>query len=699
VNSGPHSITLSKARDDDSDIVSRDIPLPASESESGSASSGMNLHDILFMLFRHKWKIITCATAGVLAATAIYFLFPFQYESQAKLFVRYVVDRSAVDESSQTAAKTLDSPSESAIGSEVEILTSSDLAMEVAAKVGANRLLPGADGKATNAAAALFISKNLQVTVIKGSSIISVLYKNKDPQLAVQVLQELVTRYFDKHLEVHRSLGAFDYVTRQTEQLRTQLNQTEGELKQLKSKAGITSLPEDTAALATELTKTQDELDSTEGELAAQKARVNEIQKLLAGAEAQQAGSVSPRPSNEVVREYQSLVTRVAHLREMETELLAKYTPENRIVKTKQAQIVQQEGETRALEKKYPGLIGTFSAAGSAQSSRPDIVSESAHLIELETKTETLRSRLSNLQGRATMLSEVGPKIAQLERQKEAEETNYKYYSASLEKARIDETLDPSRMPNISIVQAPSPPDKSKRDVKKVVLGLAAGGVGIGLALALLIEMVLDRTIKRPLELETRLRIPLLLSIPNFGFDGHRLRLHDSEDDSESVVAQDAEASELLRPFCESIRDRLGLYFEMNRMTHKPKLVGITALSKNAGASTLAAGLAATLAETGDGKVLLIDKPLSPKRFYDMMSEFKGSDLDYIIFDMPSLGDTSSTLPMSGFMDKVLLVVEAEKSNSQAIKRAYSQIAAKADVSVIFNKSRSYGPKWLEGEI
>jgi Mrp family chromosome partitioning ATPase len=137
----------------------------------------------------------------------------------------------------------------------------------------------------------------------------------------------------------------------------------------------------------------------------------------------------------------------------------------------------------------------------------------------------------------------------------------------------------------------------------------------------------------------------------------------------------------------------------MNRMTHKPKLVGITALSKNAGASTLAAGLAATLAETGDGKVLLIDKPLSPKRFYDMMSEFKGSDLDYIIFDMPSLGDTSSTLPMSGFMDKVLLVVEAEKSNSQAIKRAYSQIAAKADVSVIFNKSRSYGPKWLEGEI
>jgi Mrp family chromosome partitioning ATPase len=134
-------------------------------------------------------------------------------------------------------------------------------------------------------------------------------------------------------------------------------------------------------------------------------------------------------------------------------------------------------------------------------------------------------------------------------------------------------------------------------------------------------------------------------------------------------------------------------------MTHKPKLVAVTGLSKNAGASTLAAGLAETLSDTSEGKVLLVDKPVAPKRFYDMLSEFKAGELDYVVFDMPSLGDTSSTLPMASFMDKVLLVVEAEKSNSESIKRAYSQLVAKADVSVIFNKSRSYGPKWLEGEI
>ena len=55
-------------------------------------------------------------------------------------------------------------------------------------------------------------------------------------------------------------------------------------------------------------------------------------------------------------------------------------------------------------------------------------------------------------------LSELAPQIEDLERKTEMDEANYKYFAASLEKARIDEALDPSKMPNISAVQRPSPP-------------------------------------------------------------------------------------------------------------------------------------------------------------------------------------------------------------------------------------------------
>jgi succinoglycan biosynthesis transport protein ExoP len=680
-------------------------PLALPEPEQESHSSGLNLHEVLFIVFRHKWKILLLAVGGIAAAASIYLFLPPDYESQAKLLVRYVVERSAVDGVGTKTDQPVDYPSENLINSEVEILTSSDLAIQVAETIGADRILKGSPGQITNNAAAVSIIHGLEVNAVKGSNILSITYKNKDPKLAVAVLDEVVKRYLQKHLEVHRSLDTFEFVSREADQLKAQLTQTEEELKQLKDKYGITSLQENLTAVATELTKAQEDLDGSQFDLAAQQARVSEIEKLISGDDTKQSESNVSRVSTEVVDQYQGLITRLGQLRQVQAELLSKFTPQNRIVKVKQAQLDDLEKQRRDLEKKNPTLVGTVAAGGASQGERPDLLSERARLAAIQTKIESLKSRVASLKQRSQVLSDVGPKVAQLERTRDVEETNYRYYGASLEKARIDETLDPARMPNISVVQTPSPAVKATRDVKKIVMGLAGGGLAVGIGIALVIELVVDRTIKRPFELETRLQLPLLLSIPNLNSNGQRLRLHDVGDDPDIPLGSSGAngnmvgAGELLRPFCEAIRDRLGLYFEVNRMTHKPKLIAVTSLSKNAGASTLAAGLAASLSESGDGRVLLVDKPVAAKRFYDMMTEFKASDLDYIVFDMPSLGDTSSTLPMAGFMDKVLLVVEAEKSNRNAVKRAYAQLAARADVSVVFNKSRVYGPKWLQGEL
>ncbi len=82
----------------------------------------LNLHEILFILFRHKWKILLCAAAGMLAAAAVYFLLPPAYESEAKLFVRYVVDKSAID-GLDSQIKTPNPQTDTLINSEVEILT------------------------------------------------------------------------------------------------------------------------------------------------------------------------------------------------------------------------------------------------------------------------------------------------------------------------------------------------------------------------------------------------------------------------------------------------------------------------------------------------------------------------------------------------------------------------------------------------
>lgn len=681
---------------------------PESEQET-ETQSGLSLNDMLFMLFRHKWKLLLCAAIGVGAAVAIYLLSPPVYESEAKLLVRYVIDKSAVDPLDATI-KTPNSQSLNLINSEVEILTSWDLAMQIVDAIGVERLTAGGRGQASKVAAARDILRELSVNALKDTNIITVSYRNGDPELAVRVLQELVTRYFDKHLEVHRSVGAFDLVSRETNQLRTQLGQTEEELKRLKAKAGVITLQESTASLNAELAKAQEELNASEADLAGQQARVKEIERYLAGTDSAQTPNTAPRqPGNDTVQDYQSLVSRVAHLREMEMSLLSKYTPENRIVKVTEAQITDLENQKRSMEQRYPGLVAAAATATivPGQSIRPDLVSEKARLVAVEAQTNALRSRVAALQEQAKTLADVGPQIAELQRRRDVEEANYKYFEASLEKARVDETLDPSRMPNISVVQKPSAAQKATRDVRKVVFGLAGGGIGFGIAIAVLIEMVLDRTIKRPLELETRLHIPVLMSIPYFGRNGQlRLRANNSDPDDAGIHGGEGseldpwENNHLIRPFCEALRDRLIFDFELSRMVHKPKLVAVTSCTDGAGASTLAVGVATALSETCDGKVLLVDKQFDPRRFYDLIAEFKESDFDYIIFDMPSLTNGAATLAMSGLMDKVLLVVEAEKSSRDTVKRAYAKLAAaKAKVVTVFNKTRSYGPKWLESEV
>jgi anion-transporting ArsA/GET3 family ATPase len=84
---------------------------------------------------------------------------------------------------------------------------------------------------------------------------------------------------------------------------------------------------------------------------------------------------------------------------------------------------------------------------------------------------------------------------------------------------------------------------------------------------------------------------------------------------------------------------------------------------------------------------------------YELMPHLQASEFDYIVFDMPPIDQTSRTLTMAGLMDKVLLVLDAENTSRDALKWGYSELVkGRADVSCIFNKTRSHAPGWLLGK-
>src|SRR6266550_4357229 len=252
------------------------------EHRTESESSNFNLSNILFALFKWKRTILGFTIFGIIAAAGVYFFYPTVYESDARLLVRYVLERSGYDPvdaiSGQGARSGTGLTTDAVMAAEVSILTSWDLSVQVAEALGPNRVLPNAKAPSVVVAAAA-INSGLSTTTSKGSNIIGVSYQSRKPEVATSVLNELVNRYFTKHLEVHRSAGAFDFVSQQSDQIRARLNQAEDALKALKAKAGVISLSDSMANFSAQSSHLDDQLRAAESDLAEQQARVKQIER------------------------------------------------------------------------------------------------------------------------------------------------------------------------------------------------------------------------------------------------------------------------------------------------------------------------------------------------------------------------------------------------------------------------------------
>jgi Mrp family chromosome partitioning ATPase len=88
-----------------------------------------------------------------------------------------------------------------------------------------------------------------------------------------------------------------------------------------------------------------------------------------------------------------------------------------------------------------------------------------------------------------------------------------------------------------------------------------------------------------------------------------------------------------------------------------------------------------------------------PKRFASLISKIRHSDYDYIIFDMPPVSETTITFRSARLMDMLLIVIEAEKTNQEVVKRVISLLAeSKVNVSTVLNKTQTYVPRRLHQE-
>src|SRR5437763_174207 len=95
---------------------------PSSRPPHPQSSLSINLGDIYYILFRHKWKILCVSAVGILSATCLPLIWRLPYQSEAKLLIKYVLENKSPGQvgGGDARAKSPDERGENIINTELE---------------------------------------------------------------------------------------------------------------------------------------------------------------------------------------------------------------------------------------------------------------------------------------------------------------------------------------------------------------------------------------------------------------------------------------------------------------------------------------------------------------------------------------------------------------------------------------------------
>lgn len=600
---------------------------------------------IYYILFRHKWLIAIISVAALVTAITVYFVWRPPYQSEAELMIKYIKDAKPLPEVVHDSNVTApDSRGESIIASEIAILTSFDLAKQVAEEIGPTVIL-GVTSKSTNddllqpAAAVVRQGLDIPPSLVK-SDVIRMTFTHPNAAIVSNTLATIIQVYEERHTAIHYPDNN-QFVADQITELKNTQRELDKKIRDLRSGADIITV--DGAKKANEdlMAETQLKINDSQAELAGDEEAIRQMTKITPPTVLTQSTNNTTQVTNQPIppdaqADYQRLCTLLASQKSKAEELQGIYTTNYPEVQNELALIGNTEAQKEKLEKTFPGLIALAPAERTA--SGPAGPDPREALNQEIIKSDVLIARINFLTNQLAQIKAVGESIitnegplTQLEGEKKLVDSQLTEYQQRLDEARINNALGNS---NIGIVESPTPPARNMAKLTKVVLGIFLGGVVFAFLLPFLIEFYLDRSLKHPEDIQIRLSLPFFISIPLHNGNG-KPRLFKRAQKVSLLTAGTASGTETaapppddipapasptngrhpavwseyhaLHPFYETLRDRLMTYFEVINLTHKPKLVAVTSCAEGAGVTSTAVNLASSLSEIGEGNVLLVN--------------------------------------------------------------------------------------------
>ncbi|TWU49388.1 GumC family protein [Rubripirellula reticaptiva] len=445
-----------------------------------------SLEQWTYAIKRH-WLLAFLIFVSVMSVTVMVILFaPRAYHSEAKLLLRIGRESVSLDPTANSVGETisLQQTRENEIQSAIGVMHSREILERVIDQIGVDVVIKGtkqaeddgsgeagesiipkwlaeniakAKGKVSSIdpvtpreVALTSLAKGIGIYAASESSVVSIGYKTKSPDVAQAVVAAWVDSYLEQHSKVNRTPGTFAFFTEQGVALRDQLSQARADLYQIKNKSNLVTIDGQQKLIEAQLSKVRDSLIETDSEIASLGSRLKSYDKMLTGFDETITEEVTG-----IADEGRAMMrNQLFDLEVQQKDLLSKYNAGHpKLVAIERqleeaAKIVnEQDNErvevTRSVNPAYQQLVeyrmldeATLSGATEKQKS-------------LLLKKTAIEAELAELNRNEQSIATASNEVTLLE-------DRYARHSEKLEQARLDEVLADQQFTSVNVVQSAS---------------------------------------------------------------------------------------------------------------------------------------------------------------------------------------------------------------------------------------------------
>ena len=442
------------------------------------ARAGGTTRDFLAVLFRRRWIILAVFAVTTVTVTAINLSQPLFYESTGKVLVK----RGTRDNLLQPGLRTLTWEEE--LASEVETVKSDTLfkrTQEIADRTRADAGRPRVRVE----------PKRLEASVLGESNVIAMSYRDRDPQVALDVTAALIAAYMDYRRNAFSLQYPREFFEGEMARVSRELDQWTNRRRDFMSATGTVDLGSESREGIGYVIEERLRLSSIDQDIAEKRAGLEQMKRALAepGGRADVPFLANSSHGNDQV--ITELKRKLVEAQTRRQELEQIYTPQSRELQQAQAEVDH-----------FQALLAS-EVQNRVRLSANELAALGARRDEIARTLGDAESRIHALPAREARLGEMDTRISGLKQ-------NYADLMENAEKAKISKATTPDWTVAL-LTPAGRPYPKNTRDYVRLALAPIFSLI-VGLGLAFFVDGM-DATIKNPREAEEALDIPVLASL------------------------------------------------------------------------------------------------------------------------------------------------------------------------------------------